>query len=33
VLIEHVKIENEGWERDTEVTVEPEPSFVLPPGP
>lgn len=33
VLIEHVKVENEGWERDEDVTVEPEPSFVLPPGP
>jgi len=27
VLIEHIKLENEGWERDTSVTEPKEPSF------
>jgi len=30
VLIESIKIENEGWERDYEVTEPSEPSFVEP---
>ena len=31
VLIQNIKIENEGWERDTAVTEPKEPSFVEPP--
>ena len=31
VLIQNIKIENEGWERDTDVTEPKEPSFVEPP--
>jgi phage tail-like protein len=31
VLIQNTKIENEGWERDTDVTEPKEPSFVEPP--
>jgi len=27
VAIQHIKLENEGWERDTSVTEPPEPSF------
>jgi phage tail-like protein len=27
VAIEHIKLENEGWERDTSVTEQPEPTF------
>lgn len=27
VAIEHIKIENEGWKRDTALTIEPEPEF------
>jgi phage tail-like protein len=27
VALEHVKLENEGWERDSSVTIEPEPDF------
>jgi phage tail-like protein len=27
IAIEHIKIENEGWERDTSVVEPPEPSF------
>jgi len=30
VAIEHIKLENEGWERDYEVTEPPEPSFSEP---
>ena len=30
VAIEHIKIENEGWERDTSVTEPTEPSFTEP---
>jgi phage tail-like protein len=33
ILIEHIKIETEGWERDHEVTVDQEPTFTVPPGP
>jgi phage tail-like protein len=31
VLIQHIKLENEGWERDTGVTEPKEPSFAGPP--
>jgi phage tail-like protein len=31
VLIQNIKIENEGWERDTDVSEPREPSFVEPP--
>ena len=30
VLIQHIKLENEGWERDYEVTEPAEPSFTEP---
>ena len=30
VAIQHIKLENEGWERDTSVTEPTEPSFTLP---
>ncbi len=30
VLIQHLKLENEGWERDVEVSEPTEPSFTLP---
>ncbi|MBO3749212.1 phage tail protein [Streptosporangiaceae bacterium NEAU-GS5] len=30
VAIQHLKLENEGWERDTEVTEPTEPSFTQP---
>ena len=30
VLIQHIKLENEGWERDTAVPEPSEPSFVEP---
>ena len=30
VLIQHIKLENEGWERDVEVTEPTEPSFTEP---
>ena len=33
VAIQHIKLENEGWERDYAVTDQPEQSFVEPPGP
>ena len=33
VLIEHIKLENEGWKRDDEQTVEEEPTFLEPEGP
>ena len=32
VAIQHIKLENEGWERDTDVTEPSEPSFTQPPG-
>jgi phage tail-like protein len=31
VLIQHIKIENEGWQRDTAVTEPKEPTFTDPP--
>lgn len=31
VLIQHIKLENEGWERDLSVTEPTEPSFTIPP--
>ena len=31
VLIQHIKIENEGWQRDTDVTEPKEPTFTDPP--
>jgi len=31
VLIQHIKLENEGWERDTGVTEPKEPTFTEPP--
>lgn len=33
ILIEHVKIENEGWEREHPVPNQPEPSFAVPASP
>jgi phage tail-like protein len=30
VAIQHIKLENEGWERDTEVPEPPEPTFTEP---
>jgi len=30
VAIQHIKLENEGWERDTDVVEPSEPSFVAP---
>jgi hypothetical protein len=30
VLIQHIKLENEGWERDVEVTEPTEPTFTNP---
>jgi phage tail-like protein len=30
VSIQHIKLENEGWERDTEVTEPSEPTFIEP---
>ena len=30
VAIQHIKLENEGWERDTSVTEPAEPSFTIP---
>ena len=32
VAIQHIKLENEGWERDVSVTEQPEPSFNVPTG-
>jgi phage tail-like protein len=32
VAIQHIKLENEGWERDTSVTEPSEPSFLEPPA-
>jgi phage tail-like protein len=31
VAIQHIKLENEGWERDVDVTEPTEPSFTEPP--
>ena len=33
VAIQHIKLENEGWERDVAVKDAPEPSFTEPAGP
>ncbi len=30
VLIQHIKLENEGWQRDVEVPEPTEPSFATP---
>ncbi len=30
IAIQHIKLENEGWERDYDVTFSPEPSFTEP---
>ena len=30
ILIQHIKLENEGWVRDTSVTEPTEPSFTVP---
>jgi hypothetical protein len=30
VAIQHIKLENEGWERDDSVSEPSEPSFTLP---
>jgi phage tail-like protein len=32
VAIQHIKLENEGWERDQEVAEPSEPSFTVPAG-
>jgi len=32
VAIQHIKLENEGWERDISVTEQKEPSFNVPTG-
>jgi phage tail-like protein len=32
IAIQHIKLENEGWERDTDVTEPSEPSFTQPPA-
>ncbi len=32
IAIEHIKLENEGWERDLSVVEPAEPSFTIPPG-
>lgn len=32
IAIEHIKLENEGWERDLSVTPPTEPSFNIPPN-
>ena len=32
VAIQHIKLENEGWERDLSVVEPVEPSFTIPPG-
>src|SRR5258708_1692152 len=31
ILIQHIKLENEGWERDLSVPEPQEPSFTIPP--
>ena len=32
VAVSHIKLEHEGWERDTSYTEPTEPSFVNPPS-
>jgi phage tail-like protein len=32
IAIQHIKLENEGWERDTSVVEPKEPSFTIPPN-
>ena len=32
VAIQHIKLENEGWERDLQVVEPKEPAFTVPPG-
>jgi phage tail-like protein len=32
IAIQHIKLENEGWERDTSITEPKEPSFTQPPN-
>jgi len=32
IAIQHIKLENEGWERDTSVVEPKEPSFTVPPS-
>jgi len=32
IAIQHIKLENEGWERDTDVTEPTEPTFTQPPA-
>ena len=32
IAIQHIKLENEGWERDVDVTEPMEPTFTEPPG-
>ena len=32
ILIQHIKLENEGWERDTSITEPKELSYTLPPS-
>ena len=32
IAIQHIKLENEGWERDTSVAEPVEPSFNVPTG-
>ena len=32
VAIQHIKLENEGWERDTSVVEPSEPTFTVPAG-
>jgi len=32
IAIQHIKLENEGWERDTSITEPAEPSFTQPPN-
>ena len=33
IAIQHIKLENEGWERDVAVKDTPEPTFTVPAGP
>jgi phage tail-like protein len=33
IAIQHIKLENEGWERDVAVKDQAEPSFTVPVGP
>jgi len=32
IAIQHIKLENEGWERDTSIVEPKEPSYTLPPN-